>query len=46
MSVIERMWQEYLDSKHPIIDRAFMLALQEYGTKEIVGPEHNPEVIK
>ena len=43
---IEKIWQDYLSTKKPIVDKAFLLALQEYGTKEIVGPKHNPEVLK
>lgn len=46
MNVIEKIWEEYGLMKRHKLDPALRLALNEYGTKEIVGPDHNPEVLK
>lgn len=45
MSMISEIWLNHILKQHPV-DKALMITLQEYGTKEIVGPDHNPEVLK
>lgn len=44
MSIIKEIWNEYRATRK--VNRAFEIALGEYGTKEIDGPDHNPEVLK
>lgn len=44
MSIIAEIWKEYQASQK--VNKAFEIALGEYGTKEIAGPEHNPQILK
>lgn len=49
MSIIEQIWALFKATQQvqaEIRPDPMMEALREYGTKELTGPEHNPEVLK
>ena len=46
MNLIDKIWNEYQLGKRTRLDPALEIALKEYGTKEITGPDNNPEILK